>query len=167
MRLQIAKEANFESAMNMINTAKRHLKEQGIDQWQNGYPDEVCIHRDIAAQKGYFISDETQFLGYLCIDFDGEPAYDNLNGAWISDGQYVVVHRLALSDQSRGKGISSTVFQLVEQYALEKGIHAFRVDTDAGNQKMQHILRKNGFTYCGTIWFDNSEKIAFEKILRK
>lgn len=167
MKLQIVKEENFELAMNMINAAKQHLKEQGIDQWQNGYPDEACIHRDIASGKGYFISDETQTLGYLCIDFDGEPAYDKLNGAWLSDGRYVVVHRLALSDQSRGKGISSTAFKLVEEYALEKGITAFRVDTDADNQKMQHILGKNGFTYCGTIWFDNSEKIAFEKILRR
>ncbi len=98
MKLQIAKEENFELAMNMINAAKQHLKDQGIDQWQTGYPDEACIRRDIAAKKGYFISDETQILGYLFIDFDSEPAYDNLNGEWISDGQYVVVHRLALSD---------------------------------------------------------------------
>lgn len=167
MRLQLAKKENFELAMDMIHAAKRHLKEQGIDQWQNGYPDELCIRKDIAAQKGYFLSDKTQLLGYLCIDFNGEPAYDNLNGTWISNGNYVVVHRLALSDWVRGKGISSTVFQLVEQYALEKGVFSFRADTDAGNQKMQHILQKNGFTYCGTIWFDNSEKIAFEKILRK
>ncbi len=167
MKLQIAKEENLELAMNMINAAKQHLKEQGIDQWQNGYPDEACIRRDIANRKGYFLSDGIQALGYLCIDFDGEPAYDELNGKWLSDGQYVVVHRLALSNQARGKGISSTAFQLVEQYAIEKGITAFRVDTDADNQKMQHILKKNGFTYCGTIWFDNSEKIAFEKILKK
>ena len=167
MKLQIVKKENFELAMNMINAAKQHLKEQGINQWQNGYPDEDCIYRDIINQKGYFLSDGTEAFGYLCIDFDGNPAYDELNGEWLSGGQYVVVHRLALSNQARGKGISSAVFQLVEQYALEKGITAFRVDTDAGNQKMQHILKKNGFAYCGTIWFDNSEKIAFEKILRK
>lgn len=42
-------------------------------------------------------------------------------------------------------------------------ISNFRVDTDSDNKKMQHILKKNGFDYCGTIWFDNSEKIAFDK----
>lgn len=167
MELQIVREENFELAMEMINAAKQHLKEQGIDQWQNGYPDEACIHRDIASQKGYFLSDGSRALGYLCIDFDGEPAYDKLNGKWLSNGPYVVMHRLALSDQARGKGESSAAFRLVEQYALAKGIPAFRVDTDADNQKMQHILRKNGFTYCGTIWFDNSEKIAFEKLLKE
>lgn len=167
MKLQIVKEEDFEIAMNMINVAKQHLKEQGIDQWQNGYPDEACIHNDIINKRGYFLSDENQELGYLCIDFDGEPAYEKLDGKWLSDGKYVVVHRLALSEKARGKNISSIVFQLVEELALEKGITAFRVDTDADNQKMQHILKKNGFTFCGTIWFDNSEKIAFEKILKK
>ena len=48
---------------------------------------------------------------------------------------------------------------------MAKGIFNFRVDTDADNKIMQHILKKNGFTYCGVIWFDHSEKIAFEKLL--
>jgi len=30
---------------------------------------------------------------------------------------------------------------------------------------MQHILAKQGFQYRGTIRFDNSEKIAYEKLL--
>lgn len=30
---------------------------------------------------------------------------------------------------------------------------------------MQRVLEKQGFTYCGTVCFDNSEKIAFEKLL--
>lgn len=45
------------------------------------------------------------------------------------------------------------------------GVREFRVDTDAGNHKMQHILAKQGFQYRGTIRFDNSEKIAYEKRL--
>lgn len=36
---------------------------------------------------------------------------------------------------------------------------------DRDNRVMRHLLEKNGFTYCGTIRFDNSEKIAFEKVL--
>lgn len=30
---------------------------------------------------------------------------------------------------------------------------------------MQRVLEKQGFTYCGTVCFDNSGKIAFEKLL--
>lgn len=40
-----------------------------------------------------------------------------------------------------------------------------KVDTDADNKMMQQALKKFGFTYCGTVCFDNSEKIAFEKLI--
>ncbi len=151
-------------AMGIINSAKKHLKEQGIDQWQTGYPDLACLQNDAVNCKGYFVTDNEEILAYLCIDFDGEPAYDGLNGEWISAEKYVVVHRMAFSDLARGKKLSDCVFGLVEQLAKEKGVNYFRVDTDADNQKMQHVLKKNGFTYRGTIWFDNSEKIAFDKV---
>ncbi len=150
-------------AMNIINGAKKHLKEQGIDQWQKGYPDYDCIKNDAINNKGFFAVDNDKIVGYLCIDFDGEPAYDNLQGSWSSDNSYVVVHRMAISEATRGQNLSSQIFKLVEKMSAEKGINNFRVDTDAANVKMQHILKKNGFIYRGTIWFDNSEKIAFDK----
>lgn len=152
-----------DTAMAIINTAKAHLKAQGVDQWQKGYPDEACIEGDIAAKKAYFIVEEEAVLGYVCVDFDGEPAYNELKGTWNTPEEYVVLHRMAFTDNARGKGISSVVFRLVEALSIERGVHACRVDTDGGNAKMKHILKKNGFLYCGTIWFDNSEKIAFDK----
>ena len=77
----------------------------------------------------------------------------------------MVVHRLAFSKESRGKGLADVAFRLAAEQAKAKGISNFRVDTDEANKIMQHVLKKNGFTYCGVIWFDNSEKIAFEKLI--
>ncbi len=163
MKLIAANLENINCAMDLIQMAKKHLKEQGIDQWQSGYPDDTCIKNDILTGKGFFIEDKNQFLGYLCIDFDGEPAYHHLNGTWSSDENYVVVHRLAFHEAARGKRLAETTFRLIEEFSRGKGTSYFRVDTDEANTKMQHILKKVGFSYCGTIWFDNSEKIAFDK----
>lgn len=165
MELRLAKRHEINKVMEIINEAKSHLKQQGINQWQEGYPDCDCIRRDIEEEKGFFIDDQDTILGYLCIDYDGEPTYTHLNGQWQSDEKYVVVHRMAFTESARGRGTSDTVFCLVEEMSRQKGIYSFRVDTDADNQKMQHILKKNGFTYRGTIWFDSSEKIAFDKSL--
>ncbi len=165
MELRAVQLSELDVAMTIIDGAKVHLRKQGIDQWQNGYPDQASISSDILSGKGFFVVDSGAILGYLCIDFDGEPAYETLQGTWATGKPYVVVHRMALADAARGKGISSTVFQLVEEVSLAKGVEFFRIDTDAANAKMQHILRKNGFTYRGTILFDNSEKIAFDKTI--
>ncbi len=151
-------------AMQIIDSAKKHLKEQGINQWQTGYPDYERIKNDALEKIGYFIVDDEEVLGYLCIDYNGEKAYEDLKGEWAKDDKYVVVHRMAFSDKARGKKLSDKVFCLVQEMSKEKGINYFRVDTDGDNLKMQHVLKKNGFTYRGTIWFDNSEKIAFDKV---
>lgn len=163
LELRLAGADEIQLAVDIINAAKLHLKEQGIDQWQTGYPDYTCIKNDIECKKGFFVVDEENILGYLCLDYDGEPAYKDMQGTWNTSEHYVVVHRMAFTDDARGKGISSVIFRLVEERSKKKGISAFRVDTDADNKKMQHILQKNGFSYCGTIWFDKSEKIAFDK----
>ncbi len=165
MKLVCAQKHEDVKAMEFIDSAKAHLKEQGIDQWQNGYPDLACIQEDIEKKNGFFLEDQGEFLGYMCIVFDGEPAYAGLQGSWLKDEDYVVVHRIALSDTYREKGLSHYVFDLVSDYAKSKGVHYFRIDTDEDNHKMKHILTKNGFTYRGTIWFDNSEKIAYDKEL--
>lgn len=166
MKLELVKINQSSLAMDIIDMAKAHLKQQGIDQWQTGYPDLECIQKDISNKKGFFIVDDESILGYLCIDFDGEAAYEKLNGTWINDEKYVVVHRMAFSDKARGKGISNKVFKLVEEYSKNKGVSTFKIDTDADNKKMKHILENNGFTFRGTICFDNSEKIAFDKIIK-
>ncbi len=164
-KLGLVQEEQFDLAMALINEAKAHLKAQGIDQWQNGYPDEMCIHQDIQNQKGYFFMEDEEVIGYLVIDYDGETSYEDLKGEWHTEKPYVVVHRMAFTSDLRGKGFSTAAFDLVAEKARQDGIHSFRVDTDNDNQKMKHVLEKNGFTYCGTIWFDNSEKIAFDKVI--
>jgi len=103
-RLRVAALSEVELAMDIINQAKAHLRAQGIDQWQTGYPDRDCLERDVRTGKGYFLEEDGIPLGYLCVDFDGEPAYDHLNGTWAREEPYVVVHRLALSDAARGRG---------------------------------------------------------------
>ncbi len=164
MQLTKITTADVETAMEIIDSAKEHLKEQGIDQWQQGYPNSELIHSDAMAQKGYFVVDSGQVLGYLFIDFDGEPAYSTLEGGeWASEKPFVVAHRIALSQKARGRGMSDKIFRLIEAMSIEQGIRYFRIDTDADNHKMQHILKKNGFTYRGVITFDESQKIAFDK----
>ncbi len=150
-------------AMEIIDIGKKHLKEQGIDQWQNGYPDFECIKGDALLKRGFFITDDEEILGYICIDYNGEPAYDNLDGEWASDEKYVVGHRMAMNENSRGRNLSTKIFELIEEMSIARGVHYMRVDTDENNPKMQHVFRKVGFEYRGKIWFDNSEKIAFDK----
>lgn len=166
IEFKIAKEQHIESIMKIINDAKSFLKSQNIDQWQDGYPDLPCITSDVNTQKGYIITDDTEVIGYLFIDFDGEPAYNELiGGEWLTDNHYGVIHRWAISSNYRGSGIAKNTFEFMEKLCAKNSAGSIRIDTDQGNKRMHHILKKYGFVYCGGIRFDNSDKMAFEKVL--
>ena len=165
MELRTAAPEDLGKIMELIDQAKAFLNRNGVDQWQNGYPDQTCIEEDIRKGRGYLCIQDQDVAGYVCIDFEGEPAYDTLDGKWLSIQPYVAVHRLALDASVRGRGLASQVFEETERLARSKEIHSFKVDTDNDNQIMKHLLEKNGFQFCGTICFDNSEKIAFEKLI--
>lgn len=165
MELVKAKEKDVPRSMELIEQARAFLRENGVDQWQDGYPDEAVIRADAAAGRGYLCMEDGRSVGYLCADFDGEPAYGGIEGRWLSEQPYVVVHRLALDNAVKGRGLASQVFRLVEELALGRGVHSFKIDTQTDNKRMRHLLEKNGFQYCGTILFDGDKKLAYEKLI--
>ncbi|MDD3412271.1 MAG: GNAT family N-acetyltransferase, partial [Eubacteriales bacterium] len=112
--LTLAQDGELDAAMRLIDQAKAHLKELGVNQWQTGYPDRACIRQDIERGRGYFLTDGAALRAYLCIDFDGEPAYDHLRGEWENQPPYAVVHRLAVGEAYRGCGLASEAFRLTE-----------------------------------------------------
>ena len=165
MKLKKAAVRNIPRIMELIGQAKEFLRQSGVDQWQNGYPDLACIESDVARGTGLLCEQQGTVVGYFCLDFEGEEAYATLQGEWLSDQPYAVLHRLAIDNSYKGQGLATLAFTLAEERCRAAGIYSLRVDTDSGNRIMQHILQKSGYQYCGTICFDNSEKIAFEKLL--
>ena len=165
MRLRKVSAEEKHIAMQIIDMAKLHLKNQGIDQWQDGYPDLESIIADINADRGYFIISEDAPIGYMCLDFEGEPVYAQLDGKWQGSGKYAALHRLAISDKGRGKGYGKKAFELAEEYCRSQGINSIRVDTKNTNPKMRHVITSNGYIYRGDVYYETSgERMAFEKV---
>lgn len=163
---RLAAPADLPAIMAILDDAKNLLKAQGSSQWQDGYPDQTCIEADLAAGSGHVITQDGQIIGYLAILLTGEPAYATLAGRWLSSGAvYGVVHRLAVSGAARGQKLGELALLFAEQFLRQKGIGSLRIDTDAANQAMRHLFGKLGYEYCGKIWIQRSEKLAYEKRL--
>lgn len=153
--------------LQIIRQAQRRMAAAGSLQWQDGYPAPEHIAADLARGYGYVIcpAGSLEAAAYGAIVFDGEPAYEALEGHWITDGPYVVVHRLAAADEALGQGIGTEFLEHAGQLARKRGIGAFRIDTNFDNRRMLRILAKSGFIRCGKIFYRNGEREAFEKIL--
>lgn len=165
MKLKLVTLEDTKYAMEIIEMGRNHLKEQGINQWQSGYPNLQTIEEDIEKGRGYFLCDESNKYAYMCIDFCGEPAYDDIVGAWRKDEAYVVIHRLAFHEAARGKKLTIALFELISKLCLDKKVSYMKIDTSAANKKMQHVLDKNNFKYCGIVTFEGGERVAYDKII--
>lgn len=71
-----ATEKDLQTATALIEQAKVFLRENGVDQWQTGYPNEGAIAGDLQRGEGYVMEAEGQVRGYACICFTGEPCYN-------------------------------------------------------------------------------------------
>ena len=160
--LELAQLEECDICYHIIDIGRNFQREQGFVQWTDDYPNRDTIIDDIKSKKGYVVKIDGVIAGYMCIDFEGEPAYENIQGKWSSEGPYAVVHRMAFDNCFRGMGLTEITFKLIKELCIQNGVRTIRVDTDFPNERMQHILRKNGFNNCGTIIFQGSGKLAFD-----
>ena len=163
--LVLAQPEDFRRCMDILNAGREFQREQGFIQWPDGYPDEESVRGDLENGYGYVLKADDAIAAYMYIGFDGDPAYPQIKGAWKHDGPYAVVHRIAIAPEFRGLGLGSVTFRLVEDFCKTRGFGLLRIDTDDANKRMQHVLTKNGFLYCGTVIQGNGDRLAFGKKL--
>ena len=162
MLLRKAKMDEAKTSYQCIEDARAYHNSMGFVQWHSGYPTLSTIEDDIKASIGYVFEEGNEIYGYCCIIIGDEPAYRVIDGEWKTNRPYAVVHRMAFSQNARGKGLSKNAFTLIKKFCIEHGIESIRVDTQDENKVMQHILVREGFEYCGLITFDGGTKLAYE-----
>lgn len=162
---------DIEKVLEIIEDAKKTIKELGIDQWQNGYPNRDVIENDIKDEKSFVLEKDGNILGTVVVAFEKENSYENITeGQWLTDGYYFVIHRLAVDTNYKNNGIATKILELIEEKIKNTNIKSIKVDTHEGNIPMRKFLEKNGFIQCGVIYLENcqendSKRIAYEKII--
>jgi len=151
--------------MKIINEGKAYLFENGVDQWQNGYPNENVIAKDIENGYSYVLTSQEEIIGTIALSFDGEPYYDIIReGAWLSNDAFLVIHRMAITQRLRHTNAATEMLHLAEQLCEEKAVCSIKIDTHKDNKIMQNFIKKNGFNYCGIVTLGSEgERLAFEK----
>ena len=160
-------EKDIDNVMKIINEAKEYFRGERIDQWQNGYPNSDTIYDDIKNNSSYVLEYENEIVATSMISFEKDKTYNKIyEGQWLSNKDYAVIHRIAVSTKFKGKGVAVNIISKVEALCKEKGVSSIKIDTHKDNISMQRLLEKTGFKYCGIIFLeDNSKRVAFEKMI--
>ena len=159
---------DVESIMNIINQAQSYFKANGIDQWQNNYPNPSVIENDIQLNESYVILMDQKIVGTYVLSFRNESTYDIIyDGSWLTLDKYAVIHRIAFDQSIKGQGLSKNALNLIYSQCINNQIYSIKIDTHEDNHVMRKMLVSNGFSYCGTILLrDGNKRLAYEKRLK-
>lgn len=155
-----------ETIWKIIRQAILRRKADGSDQWQDGYPNEQSIENDIANRAGFVLTKSETVIGYCAAIVNFEPAYDTIIGKWLTDSDFVVIHRIAIDENFLGQGLSKVIIEHVENYAKEQNIFSVKVDTNFDNHAMMKIFDRMGYQYCGEVYLRGNARRAYEKVLQ-
>ena len=162
-RIRPATAADLPALRPVFEAAKAIMRADGnLDQWSApGFPPDELIFRDIERGGGFVIEtggvEKSKVIAYFALLPSPEPTYDYIDGAWLTDESYGVIHRMASYPDIHG------VFSAIMDFADVHYAH-LRIDTHRDNRIMRHLIEKHGFTYCGIIWLtDGTERLAYER----
>lgn len=163
---------DLEKIIELFDISRKTMSEQGIDQWQDGYPFRSDIESDIENNLAYVLYSEGSLVGYFAYTTGKEEVYETMTeGAFREEKQYRYssVHRVAIAPERRGHGYGKQIFDYAVKLAHIDHALSLRCDTHEDNRPMRALLTKCGFQYCGVVYYVRGEKkdrrIAFDLLI--
>lgn len=156
MIIRQATYSDLEALMKVFEGAKRIMRASGnLNQWNDGYPSEEIVCRDIDSHCCYVACEGDEIIGTMALISGPEPTYSYIEGEWPDDSHYYVIHRLATP--APGRDIACKMLDWAFDHISMVQCDTIRIDTHRDNCIMKHILRKYGFVMCGVIYLENRD----------
>lgn len=161
-----ARKEEIDQIVQIIQEGRLYFQQAGIPQWQNAYPDRTDVEKDIDLGQSYVLVHDQMVIATACIILGHDPNYDVIEGTWLNDEPYAVIHRIAINQKEKGKHLAGHLMTFATQLAQKQGVRNIRIDTHELNRSMRRFVEKEGFVECGVVYMeDHSPRIAYQKIL--
>ncbi|HPD88025.1 MAG TPA: GNAT family N-acetyltransferase [Oscillospiraceae bacterium] len=152
MMIRPAKEADIDEIMPIVARIKTgYFEKNGIPQWTGSYPSEDIFFDDLDAGHLFVLCQEDLLIGFVSIGFEPEPDYAEIDGKWLNDEPYAVVHRLGIDPDWHGFGFGGNLLTMAEKLCEQREIRNIRADTHRQNAAMKKTFEDAGFQFCGVI----------------
>lgn len=149
---KMIRRASVADAPRVLELLKMGLLRMRTDgnynQWQEDTHSLATVLKDIALEQCYVVEIDGVLVSTFVMLRTPDPSYAYIEGKWLSEREYVTLHRMASDGTQRG--IAHVVFDWARGFGFD-----LRADTHQDNHRMQHILESYGFVYCGTIYIAN------------
>ncbi|MEM1270890.1 MAG: GNAT family N-acetyltransferase [Bacteroidota bacterium] len=129
----------------------RHLRDQGIDQWDDVYPDLDTVEHDIASGTLYVALEGAHCIGALCLNEEADEAYATVT--WGGEEPALIVHRLCVLPSEQGRGVASRLMDVAEAEGARRGYASIRLDAYSGNPRAVGLYTRRGYATAGHVYF--------------
>ena len=153
----------LDAVMDIYAKARKFMAEHdNPTQWGNNKPSREQVEQDILAGKSHVCVEGDELATVFYFAHETDPTYTKIyEGQWLNDEDYAVVHRIAASGLVKGAG------SFCMNWAASQ-CDNLKIDTHEDNYVMQNMLKKCGFTQCGTIYLEDGEpRLAFHKVCKE
>ncbi|MCL2378654.1 MAG: GNAT family N-acetyltransferase [Defluviitaleaceae bacterium] len=149
--------ADLNHVMEIYAYARAYMQNNGNpNQWHNNHPPKEVIENDIITGRSYVCENETKITAVFYFNIENEPTYEKIEGQWLNNKPYGVVHRIARGPDAKGTGAICLNWCAARHPNI-------RIDTHRDNAAMLKLLEKLGYKYCGIIWLENGdERLAYQ-----
>lgn len=117
--IQKAIHEDLDSILAITKDALNAMKAMNFQQWDENYPNKVVFQEDIQAQELYIFKENDEILGFICINEKFEPEfYEQVTFNKNYDDTAFYLHRLAVKQNAKGKGVAQKLLNFCENFAL-------------------------------------------------
>ncbi len=162
--ISLATEADVPALLQLTAACIARMRAEGLEQWDEVYPADSHLRRDIAARTLWVMRDANEIVGAMTLDAMLDPLWAGMNWQHVSE-PIAAVHRLMIAPSHQGRGLARRLMVFAEAEANRKEYRAIRLDSFVQNPASTALYEKLGYTKAGTARMRKGMFAGFEKSL--
>ncbi|MDR2713197.1 MAG: GNAT family N-acetyltransferase [Clostridiales bacterium] len=155
---------DLELIVALYEEAAGVMRREGIDQWDEIYPDRITLEQDLLRGEMFLLIKE-QPLAAMTLSAYQDEEYSQVNWAFCQ-GRALVLHRLCISPAFWGRGLAGQMMDFAEQWGRDQGFSTLRLDTFTTNPRALRLYQSRGYHLAGQVLFRKGLFNCYEKKIR-
>ncbi|MBN2410607.1 GNAT family N-acetyltransferase [candidate division KSB1 bacterium] len=166
MNVTAAVPEDINDIMSLVHAVIRDMQNKNLDQWDDFYPDIHTIKNDLKNHSLYILREQQKCMGMVVLNEEQDKEYETIN--WSGGLEHIlVIHRLCIHPDWRGKGLANSLMDFAEEYAVKHHYQCIRLDAYSVNPAAIGLYNNRGYRKVGHVYFPRRKFpfYCFEKIL--
>ena len=149
--------------MDLVRACIVNMQSQGIDQWDDIYPDRGTIQHDVDDRAVFIARIPGVIAGMATLNEHQDPEYAEV--PWRFFDRPAVIHRLMVAPAAEGKGVARTLMRFLETRGESIGCNCIRLDVFERNPRAVRFYERCSYHRAGQVRFRKGNFYCYEKAL--